>query len=404
MATRLPETCLRLFPQIDILLRGEAEEALPQVLTWLKTPGSAPPGVKGLFQRSGETVFSHRGQEMNRPGSLDTLLPDYDLLSDNELIEGLELNISRGCPRACLFCCHIQGHEPRRLSLNFFDKQLMAAQARIKRLVPNPPRAMSLNINDDDLLTDPDYAREILQTCSRHGFRLWGLQTAVDAFFLPSGQINESLIDTVSSPELYQDRPLLWLGTDAFLPQRSRRIGKTMPPLEHLFALLTRFEEKKIRHFHYWISSDHQSDWPEFIEEVMLILDLQARFPLFGLLAHAPFLIPYPDTPLWRLLERNPNLFGQIRFAPALKQGSFSWKQALRIEPRDAELTCLLDNQPDQGGIRFFEALKEHDEFALFNRIYSGLRQARLQTQDMARIALLQEQESIIEERLSALI
>lgn len=404
MATRLPDTCLGLYPQIDILLRGEAETALPQVLTWITRPGSPVPPVKGLYHRQGDTLFIHQGHEQNRPHSLDGIRLDYNLLSDEELSEGLELNISRGCHRSCLFCCHIQGHKPRRLSPEVLMEHLSRASNRIRRLNPLPPRAMSLNINDDDLLTDPEYARRILTVCQQCGFRLWGLQTAIDSFFDREQRIDQSLIDTVADPALYQDRPLLWLGTDAFLTPRIRRIGKTMPSLEHFLDLLSRFEEKKIRHFHYWISSDHLSDWPEFIEELMLIEDLRARFPLFGLLAHAPFLIPYPDTPLWRLLERDPVLFQQIRFAPAIKQGSFSWRQALRIEPRDAELTRLLDNQPDQGGIRFFDALKENDEFALFNRVYSGLRQARLQSQDAVRVALLQDQEARIEERLGNLI
>ena len=210
--------------------------------------------------------------------------------------------------------------------------------------------------------------------------------------------------DLVADPGLYVDLPLLWLGTDAFLPERSRRIGKTMPSTDLFLHLLEDFEQRKIRHYHYWISSDQESDWPEFISEVSFIQDLRKRYPRFGLLAHAPFLVPYPDTPLWYLLERNPEMFSRVRFTGAVRRNGVTWNRAIRIEPRDPELARLLDNQPDQGEIRFFEALKENDNFAIFNRIYNGLRESRMRCNDLGRIDLLLQQEKKTADILSRLM
>jgi len=284
------------------------------------------------------------------------------------------------------------------------DKQLEQARKRIERLKPVPPRAKSININDDDLLISPDYTESVLSVCRRNGFRLWGLQTSVASFFDHRQRINTDLLDLVADPGLYVDLPLLWLGTDAFLPERSRRIGKTMPSTDLFLHLLEDFEQRKIRHYHYWISSDQESDWPEFISEVSFIQDLRKRYPRFGLLAHAPFLVPYPDTPLWYLLERNPEMFSRVRFTGAVRRNGVTWNRAIRIEPRDPELARLLDNQPDQGEIRFFEALKENDNFAIFNRIYNGLRESRMRCNDLGRIDLLLQQEKKTADILSRLM
>lgn len=404
MASRLPDTCLQLFPEIDLLLRGEAEEALPQVLRWINTPGSPPPPVSGLYLKRDDGWFTLEPQRLNRPQKLEKVIVNYDLLEDDELGEGLELNISRGCPRSCVFCCHVQGRNPRRLNPDALDRQLAQARKRIERLHPIPPRAMSININDDDLLISPEYARSILDVCRGNGFHLWGLQTAVDSFFDHRRRIKLDLLDLVADPDLYMDRPLLWLGTDTFLEERSRRMGKTIPPAPQFLQLLDQFEQRKIRHYHYWISSDQESDWPEFIEELSFIQHLRQQYPLFGLLAHAPFLIPYPDTPLWHLLERSPEHYARILFSRPVRRSKSSWKRALRVEPRDPGLTRLLDNQPDPGGIRFFEALKDNDNFAVFSSVYNALRESRLRCGDARRIELLLQQEEMTAERLSRLM
>lgn len=404
MASRLPRQCLQLFPEIDLLLRGEAEVALPRVLSWLNAPGSPLPQVSGLFSKQDDGWFTLDPDRLNQPQQLDAIRLDYSLLDDDEFAEGLEINISRGCPRSCLFCCHVQGRSQRRLSPAALDGQLRAARQRIERLQPIPPRAMTCNINDDDLLLQRDYALQILDVCRRNGFRLWGLQTAVDSFFTSSGQIDGSLIEALADPGLYQDQPLLWLGSDAFLPQRSRRLGKTMPPLKLFLELLGQFERHSIRHYHYWISSDADSDWPEFISELNLIQDLRTQYPGFGLLAHAPFLIPYPDTPLWRHLQRNEDLSARIRYdQPICRKGS-TWQRALRIEPDDPELTRLLDNQPDCSAVRFFDALKDNDEYRLYSRVYNALRESRLRSCEPSRIRLLSEQEEIVADRLGRLV
>lgn len=404
MATRLPERCMELFPEIDLLLRGEAEQAFAKALKWLGDPRYPPPEMNGVYLRCGTTVLTYRKDQVNRPQSLDAIEPDYNLLEDWEFAEGLELNISRGCPRSCIFCCHIQGRNQRRLDPRALDLQLQKARKRIDGLPALPPRALSCNINDDDLLLSPDYALDILQTIRRNGFKIWGLQTAVASFFDHRSKINTELLDRIADPAYYTGPPLLWLGTDAFLPERSRRLGKLMPGTERLLELLDAFEHRSMRHFHYWISSDHDSDWPEFITEISFILDLHKRFEHFGLLAHAPFLVPYPETALWRQLLRHPQTAGRIHFAQPIRRGSTVWNQALRVETADSELNKLLDNQPDQGGTRFFEALKAYDYFALFNRIYNGLRDARLRCSDPNRNLLLDRQCDIVADTISKLI
>ncbi len=75
-----------------------------------------------------------------------------------------------------------------------------------------------------------------------------------------------------------------------------------MPSLENFTALLGEIEKRGLRHFHYWISSDGDSTWEEFVEELALIFGFFRDFPGFGLLAHAPFIVPYPGQRIVRAI------------------------------------------------------------------------------------------------------
>ena len=162
----------------------------------------------------------------------------------------------------------------------------------------------AININDDDILQEPDYAREIFALVKKNGMRIFGIQTSMASLVSNDGSPRTEILDLVADPGLYvDDRPLLWLGTDAFLTERARRLGKKLPPAGKFHDLLQELEKRGLRHFHYWISSDGDSSWEEFVAELALISGFFRDFANFGLLAHAPFIVPYPSSRLFGTLE-----------------------------------------------------------------------------------------------------
>jgi hypothetical protein len=203
----------------------------------------------------------------------------------------------------------------------------------------------TMNINDDDILQDPAYAAAVFALIKKYGFRIYGIQTAPAALIQSNDQVRDAVLDLAADPELYVDnRPLLWMGSDVFLPQRARRLGKLLPSPEGFIKLLGELEKRRIRHYHYWISSDGDSSWQELVEELALIINYYRDFPNFGLLAHAPFIVPYPASRLFKRLPAE-TLNLKIKETLDAPDPAFRYVIADRLETNFPNLNRLLNNE-----------------------------------------------------------
>ncbi|MBV8867764.1 MAG: B12-binding domain-containing radical SAM protein, partial [Acidobacteriaceae bacterium] len=93
---------LRVFPFVDLIVRGEADEPLPKVLrTGLRSQALAL--VAGItFRSGGDVVRNPEGPVVN---DLDALpFPAFDLLPGMESLAYFSLELGRGCPFSCSFC------------------------------------------------------------------------------------------------------------------------------------------------------------------------------------------------------------------------------------------------------------------------------------------------------------
>ena len=243
--------------------------------------------------------------------------------------------------------------------------------------------AHTININDDDILQDPAYAAAIFALIKKHGFRIHGIQTSPASLLESDGRVKTVVLDLAVDRDLYVDgRPLVWLGTDAFLQDRAKRLGKRLPAPEAFAVLLAELEKRGLRHFHYWISSDGDSTWEEFVDELALILGFFRDFPGFGLLAHAPFVVPYPASRLFgRLDPDTPNL--KLKLDLNAPDPRFAYRVVERLETRWPQLNCLLRNEKANGEKGFFDFLKEKDFIAAAQLAYHFLKQEMLQNSEM---------------------
>lgn len=101
-ASVVAEKTLEAFPQVDMIVRGEAEETLPRLLDALSTGGSFD-SIAGLtFRRNGAVVRNSNAPVIH---DLDALpLPAFHLFSAAGKGYYMSLEIGRGCPFACSFC------------------------------------------------------------------------------------------------------------------------------------------------------------------------------------------------------------------------------------------------------------------------------------------------------------
>jgi radical SAM superfamily enzyme YgiQ (UPF0313 family) len=93
---------LEAFAFIDIVVRGEADETLPQVLhsDWSPESLASIPGI--TFRNAGTVV---RNVEAPLVRDLDAVpFPAFDLMPEMEKLPYVALELGRGCPFACTFC------------------------------------------------------------------------------------------------------------------------------------------------------------------------------------------------------------------------------------------------------------------------------------------------------------
>jgi radical SAM superfamily enzyme YgiQ (UPF0313 family) len=119
---------LRAFPAIDLVIRGEAEHSLPEVLDVLENRGSmaAVPGV--TFRADGEIV---RNPDAPLVMDLDAVpFPAFHLFPDVGHCRHFPLELGRGCPFSCTFCS-TNDFFRRRFRLKS-PKQMIADMRRVR--------------------------------------------------------------------------------------------------------------------------------------------------------------------------------------------------------------------------------------------------------------------------------
>jgi radical SAM superfamily enzyme YgiQ (UPF0313 family) len=101
-ASAVDAATIEAFSFVDFVVRGEADDAFPQLLSALAGAGS-PEGVPGLtYRRAGKAV---RNASAPAIADLDRLpLPAFHLYPDLKHCRFVPLELGRGCPFGCTFC------------------------------------------------------------------------------------------------------------------------------------------------------------------------------------------------------------------------------------------------------------------------------------------------------------
>jgi anaerobic magnesium-protoporphyrin IX monomethyl ester cyclase len=156
-ATEKVEELFKACPGIDMIVRGEGEQTLQEVLKGLPLQG-----IAGLSYRKNGAVIHN----LNRPfGDIDTFAPpdrslrrsDYELAVNGIKVAGISFDSvlsARGCPFDCKFCT---------FSLNPLGQKRDYAVRNVASVVDEIAglKARVVMFSDDNLFTDPRRAEEI---------------------------------------------------------------------------------------------------------------------------------------------------------------------------------------------------------------------------------------------------
>lgn len=102
-ATLLAEECLRSFPDVDMIARGEGENSIITLMSALEK-GKSLSGIAGISYRSGKQIIHSPDSALVQPSELHRYtVYDYEPYCIQEL-GCVELEGGRGCPFSCTFC------------------------------------------------------------------------------------------------------------------------------------------------------------------------------------------------------------------------------------------------------------------------------------------------------------
>ncbi len=378
--TLSPLAIIAHFPEINFFIRGEADNIISKILKFISAIGKnniitifdEVKKYKGFFYHDDNYFIISNLDKVNRLDNIDDLEIDFGLIPDKILEKGLELNLSRGCPRSCIFCSHVHGKNFRMISDKKLENILENFNMEIKKRGIKGKHLYHININDDDILLAKEKILPILKTIKRKGFKIYGFQTSISSF-TEKNRVNYKMIDYISDRELYVSKPLLWIGTDTFIEKRGKRLGKTYLSTPIFESILDEFEKKGVLNYHYWIILDGDSNWKEFLEEFFYLWKISKKYKFFFILPTSSYLIPYPYSAAYNKdLKRKES---RIIYKTILKSktGNYDYPFVKKEIPDDLFLSDAVSPEREFKTIGY---IKEKKFFDAFQRIYTYLKKS----------------------------
>lgn len=156
--TAMPDEVLT-YPQVDFVIRGEGEHALPELYRCVRGGGDVSTVGSLSFRRGGQVVHNPLGRAA---ASLDDLLFPYERFDPDVYDLGFIIS-SRGCPHACIFCSNRvttgRTYRIRSASVIVKDLELLWQKYGKKQIL----------FLDDNLLVNHRRIAELLSEIRRRG-------------------------------------------------------------------------------------------------------------------------------------------------------------------------------------------------------------------------------------------
>ncbi|MCK4730469.1 MAG: radical SAM protein [Candidatus Aenigmarchaeota archaeon] len=179
--TALPKQTLEEFNYFDIVVIGEGEETLIEIMK-SKTLSK----VKGVaFRKDKEIIVNERREYID----IDSITPKWD---DFRPAKFYIVGCSRGCPFQCVFCMRVLGNKVRQRSIAKVIKEL-------KYLVEEMG-AEEIFFSDETFTLDKKFVNEFCSALRKeqlHKKMKWWIQTR-------SGTVNEDILKNIKNAGCYK--------------------------------------------------------------------------------------------------------------------------------------------------------------------------------------------------------
>ncbi|NQU18388.1 MAG: radical SAM protein [Candidatus Saganbacteria bacterium] len=156
---------IELFKDIDIIVRGEGEITLLEILS--STEEKRPlKNILGITYRNKNNIIANPDRPLIK--NLDTLpLPDFSLVSNLKKYKRIQIEAGRGCPYQCTYCStckmwrrHFRIKSPERL----------LREMRLAYKVFKKNKILELHLIHDNILTNRKWAERFLSLAGKQNF------------------------------------------------------------------------------------------------------------------------------------------------------------------------------------------------------------------------------------------
>jgi len=276
-ATVCHETLLSSHPELDMICRGEGEEAFRDICRAVYV-GVSPEDVTGVSYRSGRGVVHNPPRT---PAALeDNPLPAFHLLQGGGY-RTWSLSSSRGCPHRCSFCS-LRGLYGGRVRWEPLGK-IMEELDLLRRL-----GARRVMFTDDNLTAKPDRVRDLCRRIAASG-----LGGAME--FYAQGRIDDFRRFPLMASWLSEAGfKAVYVGAESGSPAVLARYGKDLTPADIVRGVEVCVEQNLMP----VVSFILFGPW-DTVETVRETLRLAlALFERGAEIAYTESLVPFPGTPV----------------------------------------------------------------------------------------------------------
>jgi anaerobic magnesium-protoporphyrin IX monomethyl ester cyclase len=288
-ATLFPEEILRLVPQVDIVVRGEGEETMTELVETLEQGESLSSEILGVAYRDKEEIrFS---QQRPYISDLDCLpYPSFHLLPMNKYrlhpphgrqSPSIPILTSRGCPYRCIYCSKsVFGNKYRANSSTYIVDEIEFLMEKFN--------AKEITFYDDVFTLDKKRVYEICDELDKRGIDIpWTCETRVNL-------VNRDLIERMNRSGCYLIAYGVESGNQSILNNLKKDI--TVEQIVRAFEMTHNVGIRTIGYF--MLGSPGET--PETVKETIeLAKKLDPDFAQFSIST------PFPGTELFSMASKN---------------------------------------------------------------------------------------------------
>ncbi|MCD6362658.1 MAG: radical SAM protein [Synergistetes bacterium] len=317
----IPEESLKECPYVDVIVRGEGEITLLELLQELEKKEPNLKNVKGITwrEKNGKIISNPPRAPIE---DLDTLpFPAYDLLPmdrykvNKKIITGTMIT-SRGCPFGCIFCSSskLMGKRWRGRSPENVVEEM---ELLVKKYGVN-----EIEFLDDTFTFDKERAIKIANLIRRRDLEIaWGCSSRVDT-------LDDELARELKKGGCYR----IYMGIESGSQKTLRLINKgiTTEKAERAVSIAKAHGLEVIGSFIIGVPGETKED---ILSTIRFAKKLGIDYAQFTLLT------PYPGTPIYRyalennlLLTKNWSLYGMLD--PVMKVPGFTSKDLIKFIKR----------------------------------------------------------------------